>query len=81
MSRIAYLLILALMAGACSVKQPAPVDEAAREALPETTEIPLDFQAAVDVAMGDVQDGWLASLSVVTLRSGNMMRDMMMPAS
>lgn len=63
MNRFTLGLTLALLLGACAVDQPVPVDETAREALPETTEIPLDYKAAAGVAMGDVEDGWLASFN------------------
>lgn len=58
-----WFLMMILVAGGCSVKEPAAIDEAVRDALPETTEIPLDYQAAVEVAIGDVQSGWLASFN------------------
>jgi NodT family efflux transporter outer membrane factor (OMF) lipoprotein len=56
-----WIPLVSLVLCSCAVKQPATIEETTRDALPETTEIPLDYQAAVDVAMGDVQDGWLAS--------------------
>ncbi len=43
----------------CAVEQPAPIDEQIAEALPETTEIPLDFEEAANAATGAVVDGWL----------------------
>jgi NodT family efflux transporter outer membrane factor (OMF) lipoprotein len=63
MGRKLIVLACALLAGGCSVDQPKPVEETGRDALPETTQIPLDYQAAADVALGDVQDGWLASFN------------------
>jgi NodT family efflux transporter outer membrane factor (OMF) lipoprotein len=45
----------------CAVKQPAPIEEQIAEALPETTEIPLDYEAAANAATGMVVDGWLAT--------------------
>jgi len=45
----------------CAVEQPAPIEETIAEALPETTEIPLDYEAAANAATGKVVDGWLAT--------------------
>lgn len=54
-------IVAAMGLSACAIDQPPPVSDTAREALPETTEIPLDYEEAANVALGDVQDGWLAS--------------------
>lgn len=43
----------------CAVKQPPPIEQTVEEALPETTEIPLDYAAAAGTAKGAVVDGWL----------------------
>jgi NodT family efflux transporter outer membrane factor (OMF) lipoprotein len=43
------------------VEQPAPIEEQIAEALPETTQIPLDYEAAANAATGKVVDGWLAT--------------------
>lgn len=69
MLRKGAVLALAILLGGCAVEQPKPVEEAGREALPETTRIPLDYQAAAKIAMGDVEDGWLASFNDPKLES------------
>ena len=53
-------LILTFLVG-CSVVQPPPVEETIAEALPESTKIPLDYEAAAQAATGKVSDGWLAT--------------------
>lgn len=63
MRTLSWIFSLSLLLFSCTVKEPATIEESAREALPETTEIPLDYQAALEVAMGDVQAGWLASFN------------------
>ena len=45
----------------CAVQQPASVEETIVEALPETTQIPLDYSGAANAATGQVVDGWLAT--------------------
>jgi NodT family efflux transporter outer membrane factor (OMF) lipoprotein len=55
------LAALVLLVAGCAVEQPAPIEETVTEALPETTEIPLDYEAAANAARGKVVDGWLAT--------------------
>ena len=57
---IPFVIVVSL-AAACAVKTPPSAPELAEEALPETTEIPLDFEGAAAAATGNVQDGWLKS--------------------
>lgn len=49
---------LVVVAG-CAVKPPPTTDDIVEDALPETTEIPLDFEGAANAATGAVVDGWL----------------------
>ena len=53
------LALLLLFGASCSVKTPPPTPVIVEEALPETTEIPLDFEGAAAAATGKVRDGWL----------------------
>ena len=53
--------VLAL--SACAVEQPAPIDETARSALPETTEIAPAYVEAANAAKGAVTDGWLKTFN------------------
>ena len=55
-----HLAALVALMG-CAVKQPPPVEEVVEEALPEATEIPLDYEGAANAATGAVVDGWLRS--------------------
>lgn len=59
--RTRTLALSIVVFGACSVQQPPETLDMAREALPETTEIPGDFREAADAAKGEVEDGWLES--------------------
>ncbi len=61
LKREAGLAALVLLLAGCAVEQPAPIAQTVTEALPETTEIPLDYEAAADAARGKVVDGWLAT--------------------
>lgn len=58
--QLAKLAGLLAIAG-CAVKQPPPIDESIQDALPETTEIPLDYEEAANAATGAVVNGWLKS--------------------
>jgi NodT family efflux transporter outer membrane factor (OMF) lipoprotein len=58
--RLLSVLSLVVIAG-CAVKAPPELDEIVEEALPETTEIPLDYEGAANAATGAVVDGWLKS--------------------
>ncbi len=49
---------LAVCVGSCAVKQPPETTEVVEEALPRSTEIPADWQAA---DTGEVDDAWIAS--------------------
>ncbi len=49
--------VLAL--SACAVKQPPPIDETAKEALPDSTAIAPAYAEAANAATGTVTDGWL----------------------
>ena len=51
--------VLLTYIGGCAVQQPPQIEELVEEALPETTEIPLDFEEAAATASGRVLDGWL----------------------
>ena len=53
--------IVVLFQASCSVKTPPSTPEVVAEALPETTEIPLDFEGAAAAATGNVQSGWLTT--------------------
>ncbi len=53
--------MLTMALSACAVQQPPTVAETVADALPESTAIPLDFQAAADTATGEVVGGWLKS--------------------
>lgn len=53
--------VLAL--SACAVKQPTSIDETAKEALPESTEIAPVYVEAANAATGTVTDGWLKSFA------------------
>jgi NodT family efflux transporter outer membrane factor (OMF) lipoprotein len=53
------LLAASLLIASCAVKQPPPVEELIEDALPETTEIPLDYEGAAAAATGEVVNGWL----------------------
>ena len=52
---------MAFFVAGCAVKAPPEMDEIVEEALPETTEIPLDYEGAANAATGAVVDGWLRS--------------------
>jgi len=51
--------VVALVAG-CAVNQPPETADLVAEALPETTEVPVDWQAT-DVDTGEIDDAWVAS--------------------
>jgi multidrug efflux system outer membrane protein len=57
----ASLLAFSICVAGCAVKQPPPIEEAIVDALPETTQVPLDFSEAANAATGAVVDGWLKS--------------------
>ena len=53
--------VLLIFVAGCAVEQPGPIEDTIAEALPETTQIPLDYEAAANAATGKVVDGWLTS--------------------
>ena len=57
-----YLVVTALVVGmgGCAVKQPPETTELVESALPQSTEIPADWQAAGSDG-GEVDDAWIAS--------------------
>jgi len=55
------VILLSLVLAACAVEQPPEIQETARQALPEATPVPVDFNEAAAAATGDVTEGWLAS--------------------
>ena len=60
--RLAVAAGVVLSLNGCSVKQPPPVSETVKEALPETTEVPEDFRESDAAAPGQVEHGWLKTL-------------------
>lgn len=54
--------IIALVVTGCAVQQPPETTELLSEALPETTEVPADWQAA-ESDQGAVDDAWVASFN------------------
>ena len=65
-SRAILFAIVMLFQASCSVKAPPSTPELVAEALPETTEIPLDFEGAAAAATGNVQSGWLTTFGEPT---------------
>ncbi len=59
--RVNIAVGLALHLCACAVTPPPPVEEVAADALPESTEIPLDYAGAAQAATGEVIEGWLST--------------------
>ena len=59
------LTLVLLILSACSVQQPPEIQDTTRDALPETTEVPAEFEQAGDyaaaaaAAAGEVKDGWI----------------------
>ncbi len=61
MFRRAFVVSAGIAIFGCAVKQPASIDEQIAEALPESTEVPLNFEEAANTATGAVSNGWLKS--------------------
>jgi len=56
---LALPIVVLAFVTSCSVKAPPNTAAVAADALPETTEIPRDFEEAASEAAGEVRDGWL----------------------
>ncbi len=63
MQKLCALAASVILVSACAVKQPVPLEDTARDALPQTTEIPLNYQKAAKMALGDVESGWLTTFN------------------
>ena len=59
-----HLVIVTLAFGvvSCAVKQPPETTEMVEQALPESTQIPADWQAAASDT-GEIDDAWIASFN------------------